>query len=353
MALLSFKKSKSFADFIESIKSGAENILDEVGLDENTFEILPYSTIIDNPSDHQSGVISVKLKRRVSVFSIFDTVLVKGFDTGEVSYVFYTTTRDHGSIINISETLFRKLDLGVYDSDRDFTFMDSAKVVALAKGQNHERSIVNEWLTPRYSLVLQYSHNPLHQFSLIIKSILKKQVDTSTRRGTIIDILDIDINKTLLQDEISMETSLLDDGSINCIDYAIRLQEKALGCFDTITIRLFSKDRVFSTKTQTHLTFTNSTEIPLKEKISVCSKIMAIYGSDWNGHRDLDIGELDILDNNEFWTGRRWHLDELNALNISGSGKNDIYWVEITNSMNEKGLTLDIGCYNKLLEYFT
>ena len=353
MALFSFKNSKPFSTFIESVKTGSENILGEVDLNENEFEVMPYSVILENPSDIAAGVNKVKLKTRVSVFDIFDSVLVKNYDNGETAYIFYTVTKDHSRITKFSETLFEKLGLGIYDSDRDLTFKTTENIVKLAKGNGGGRSIVNVWQTEKHSIVLQYRHQPLHQLSLIVTRKIERPVNTASRKGTINELLPIDINKIFSQDEISTETNLLDDGSLNCIDYKYHLTDKVLNAFDTITIRLFGPQKVFTTKTQTHLTFTISTDIPLQTKLDVCDKVIKIYDSDMNGYLDLDIGEVEMLENNEYWSGRRWSLNDTHGLHLPHDGGTEIYWVEITNSMLENGLTLTVGCYNKLLEYLT
>lgn len=341
-----------FSDFIEKVKSGAANILSEVGLSESTFETMPYQSILDNPSDVAAGVNKVKLKTKISAFEVFDSVLIKYYDNGEVKYLFYTTSKDHLRINELSKTLFEKLGPGVYDSDHDLTFKNSSNIIALAGGKS-ERDVRNVWLTEKYSVVIQYRTQPLHQFALILTQQVERLVDTSSRRGTVYDLLPLDLNKIFLQKEISVEANFLDDGSVNCIDYRFKLDYKILNAFDTITIRLFSNEREFTIRTQTHLKLTCSKDIPLRTKLEAIQTIQAIYGSDWTGCGDLDIGEVDIIENNDYWTGRRWHLNEVHGLHLPGDNSSDIYWVEVTNSTVEDGLMLYVGCYNKLIEYFT
>lgn len=344
-----------FPTFIDQVKSGTEDVIKALKLDENTFLTVPHKYILDNPSDVAIGVTKVKIKNGLSLFKIFDTTLIKYVDDGEIIYIIYTITTDYKSIEQFAATLFEKLGDGCYDSDKDYTFRDVRRIKDLAtNSQEEDKSILNVWLTDKYSVVLQYVTNPRHQLALRITKTVPKQIDRTSRKGTIHELLQIDLNNILLQeDEISMETSYLEDGSINCIDYKYHLKEKVMNAFDTITIRLFSHAKAFTLKTQTHLTFTISKDIPLKTKLQVCESIQKIYGSDWNGYSDLDIEEVDILEKNEYWSGRHWHLNEVHGLYCSGDTTENVYWVELTNSTDESGLTLHIGCYNKLLEYFT
>ena len=352
--MFSFKKTSSFSTFVDQVKSGTEDIIKALGLDENTFFTVPHKYILDNPSDVAIGVTKVKTKNGLSLFNIFDSALIKFVDNGEIIYILYTITTDHKSIETLAATLFEKLGNGCYDSDRDYTLKDVHRIKELAtNSQEQDKSILNVWLTDKYSVVLQYLTNPRHQLALRITKTVPKQIDRTSRKGTIHGLLQIDINKILLQDEISIETNYLEDGSVNCIDYKYHLKEKVMNAFDTITIRLFSNEKLFTLKTQTHLTFTTSNETSLKTKLQVVESIQKIYGSDWNGYSDLDIGEVDTLEKNEYWSGRSWHLNEIHGLYCPGDTTAEVYWVELTNSTDQTGLTLHVGCYNKLVEYFT
>lgn len=355
MSLLSIftPKSKSFPDFIEALKTGTDNVLHEIDLNENNFEVMPYSAILDNPGDIADGVNQVKLKTGLSIFGIFNSVLIKYYDSGEIAYYLYTVTREQTRILEFAKALFDQIDLGIYDSDKFYSFKQTDKVNDLANGRGDGKDIVNVWQTEKYSILLQYRNEPRNQFSVIIRRKIKREVNTDSRKGTIHDLLNIDLNKILQQEEVAQEVNRLDDGSINFIDYTFNLSRPVLDAFNHVTIRLFSSERRFATNIQTHVTLVSTIDVSLKTKVNVCEKILKIYGSDWTGDSDLSIGEIEMLERNETWVGRRWHLNEVHGLHLTGDNTSDVYWVEINNSVLENGFTLTVGCYNKLIEYFT
>ncbi len=99
------KKIKtSLAEFISALNSRQNDILGILALRESSFRNQPYDQILENPSDIASGVIAVKTKFNIKAFGIFDGMLIKEHDNGDIKYIFYTKTRDYNKIIEIANT---------------------------------------------------------------------------------------------------------------------------------------------------------------------------------------------------------------------------------------------------------
>ena len=346
-------RQSSFPEFVDQLKVGTDNPLIALGVDEGTLIEAPYSMILDNPDDIASGVNRVKIKLDLSFFKMFESLLVKYYDDGRMTYLLYTTTINHKSVNEFANTLFEKLGLGVYDSDHNFTFRESHRAKDLAtNNQQEKRSIMNCWLIDKYSICLSYSVNPLHQFLLTVTKTVERPIDRTTRRGTILDLVSLDLNKILDGKEIGKEIQPQENGDINCIDYKFKLDKTVLGVFDIIVIRLFSTERLYQRLTQTHVSLTSSVQRELPKLVKVCQDVMKIYGSDWNGNHDLDISDVEMIESSQYWTGRRWQLNEVNGLRTPNDDSTDVYWIELTVTEDE-GFKLFIGCYNQLEEYFS
>lgn len=350
-----FKNTISFPTFIDRIKSGTESVLQELNLNEDSLATVPYSKILENPGDVAIGVNKVQIKYHLSVFGVFDALVVKHFIDGQVMIILHTTTVDHTRILQMAQILFDKLGLGIYDSDENFSFKEQDRVIELARDkQSVTQSIANVWQTEKYSIVLKYSIEPLHQFALFITRKVEKPIDRSIRRDVIADLLTIDLNKILIGNELSTSKLLTETGDLNCIDYTFALPDPQLKVFDIVTIRLFSSERRFTTDIQTHVTLHGSHQPSLKDIMEVCNKIIKMYGSDAGGSGELDIHEVEMLEHGKFWTGRNWYLNEIHGLyNTEDDHEKHIYDVNISNDPDDKGFTLFIWCYNSMIEYFT
>lgn len=178
-------------------------------------------------------------------------------------------------------------------------------------------------------------------------------MDHSTnRRATILDILKIDIRKLL---ETTEEYKVLEviNQTIKFIDYHYLLAEKELGLFDKAIIRLFDERQTFNPNIHTHITFTSSTEHPLKKMEKAVHRLVALYHNDDNDRGELDLAELEALNKRDYWQGRTWNFNNKHQLWKMKDPENHFsYSVSVYYDSYEEGFTLRIFSFNNLISHF-
>jgi len=191
----------SLVEFTLALNHGHKNILEALTLNESNFTNLPYDHILENPSDIASGVVAVKSQSDINIFDIFEDMLIKEYDNGDIRYILYTETRDYDAINEIADTLHSVLGESFCDPDMHRSFTEKNKVLDLSKGiyQSEKDEIVDVWVLDDITLLLQYKIDPIFEFSLFITKFGVKEIDrTPRKKGTIVNLFKNDINSIFL-----------------------------------------------------------------------------------------------------------------------------------------------------------
>tara|TARA_R110002073_G_scaffold335154_1_gene526437 strand:+ start:1556 stop:2635 length:1080 start_codon:yes stop_codon:yes gene_type:complete len=351
------KKIKiSLSEFLTFLKSGNNNILRLLDLKKSSFNSVPLDQILNNPADIAAGVTAVYTKFNIKVFNLFDNMLIKSMDNGDEKYIFYTSTKNPNQIIEIAKTVYSTLGTGYYDSEALRVFDDRERISNFTKGvyTSDDEDIMNLWLLDEISILLQYKKNPKYEFSLFVTKIQPKTVDrTSRKKGTIASLLKTDFSSLFLQNEDSKTENTEDDGSISSIKYYYYLDPKEFNIFDQLEIQQPGIDKDISFKKPTHFTFSSSENIPLSSMVEFAEKLIKIYGPDNSGSENLELHELDILENREFWTGRNWDFNDIHGLvDIDNPDEKRSYSVWLSFDNYDFGFKLIILSYHNLMDYF-
>lgn len=351
------KKIKtSLAEFISALNSGQNDILDILALRESSFRNEPYDQILENPSDIASGVIVVKTKFNIKVFGIFDGMLIKEHDNGDIKYIFYTKTRDYNKIIEIADTTHSILGESLYNPEIHSSFTEKDKVLNLTHGtyESLTDEMVDIWVLDDITVLLQYRIDPMFEFSLFVTKHLPKETNREPRKNwTIAKYLKNDFSSIFSTSENSKIEVLADDGTIASVKYSYFLDLKELDVFDKLEIQQGGNQKDFSFKKPTHLTFTSSTDISLVNMVDVVENLIKLYGPDNSGYEELEIHELEILEDRRNWTGRSWGFNEVHGIyDVDSPNESMSYSVWISYDDFDSGFTLTILSYNNLIEYF-
>lgn len=354
--MLGSKSKKKFGAFIAGIKRGDEDVSGLLGLKETYFESVPFLNILDNSCDIASGVTGIRASSGVIVLDMFDTAIIKEYDSGDVKYIFSTITSDSNKIEDFAEVLFREFGPGVYDDARYSSFHDEEKIRMLAQGEyrSPKDELVHIWIHTPWVVLLQYRIEPLREFSLFLTRKKIKEIDRSIRRkGTILDILTVDIREILQQQE---ESRLIEarENEIRFVDYRYGNFGRELGVFTAVNVRLFHGHKLFHEDVHTNVTFTVPRDISTRRKIEVMDKLIQVYGADDLGMKDIELHEIDLLDGHDYWTGRTWNFNEFHGLwNIEDCLEKFAYSVTLNYDSFEAGFTLSIIGYNNLVSLFS
>lgn len=353
-----FKKKikTSLIDFISALSNGQSNVIDILAIEESGFRNEPYDQILENPSDVASGVITVKTKFNIEVFGIFDGMLIKEHDNGDVKYIFYTKTQNYNKIIEIADTIHSVLGESLYNPEIHSSFTEKDKVLNLTYGtyQSLTDEMVDVWILDDITVLLQYRIDPMFEFSLFVTKHLPREVNREPRKNwTIAKYLKNDFSSIFSTTEDSKIEVVSEDGTIASVKYSYFLDSKELNVFDRLEIQQGGNQKDFSFKEPTHLTFTSSTDISLLNMVEVVESLIKMYGPDNGGHEELEIHELDILEDRRNWTGRSWGFNEVHGIyDVDNPNESMSYSVWICYDNMDLGFTLTILSYNNLIEYF-
>ncbi|PRX54400.1 hypothetical protein [Flagellimonas meridianipacifica] len=353
-----FKKKikTSLVEFISALSNGQSSVLDILALKESSFKNESYDQILNNPSDIASGVVAVKTKFNINAFGIFDSILIKEHDNGDIKYILYTKTRDYSKIIETADTIHSILGESLYNPELHSSFTEKKKVLNLTQGayQSLNDELVDVWVLDNITILLQYRIDPMFEFSLFVTKHLQKEINRAPRKNwTIAKYLKNDFSYIFSNSEESKIEVLSEDETIASVKYFYLLDSKELNVFDKLEIQQGGHQKDYSFKKPTHLTFTSSTDISLVNMVEVIENLIKIYGPDNGGHEELEIHELDILEDRRNWTGRSWDFNDVHGIyDLDNPNENMIYSVWINYDDIETGLTLTILSYHNLIEYF-
>ncbi|WP_299767675.1 hypothetical protein [uncultured Dokdonia sp.] len=351
------KKIKTtLTEFLTELKSGNENVLKIIGLNESNFNTESYEQILENPSDIASGVIRVKTKFNIKAFGIFNNILLKEYDNGDLKHIFYVTTRDYEKINSVAETIYSTLGTGYFDAELPTSFKDKEKLSNLTKGisESIDDEIMNLWIIENITVLLQYKSQPMFEFSLFVTKTIEKDIDrTSRQNGNITELLKTDFSILFIEQEESKTENIENDGTISYVRYYYELNPTEFNVFNQLEIQQGGNKKDHSFQNGTNLTFTSSKDISLVNMIEVTEKLIKIYGPDNGGTEELEIHELDILENRQSWTGRSWGFNEVHGIyNVDNPNEKPSYSVWLSYDEYGFGFTLSIIGYNHLREYF-
>jgi hypothetical protein len=89
----------------------------------------------------------------------------------------------------------------------------------------------------------------------------------------------------------------------------------------------------------------------MKDKISVCEKLIKIYGIDDQGANELEYSEIHEIEENDFWTGRNWTFNEIHGLKDFKNKNEPISYV-VSINLNAGNFSLQIINYDCLVDFF-
>jgi hypothetical protein len=168
------------------------------------------------------------------------------------------------------------------------------------------------------------------------------------KKGTILDLIKLDLDNLIRSPEDSNQVEL-EEGKIKFIEYSYNLDEKEIGVFNKLVIRLFSEQRYFSKDVISHIWLLAPPLTDSTTKIMAAEDIISFFGKDDMGKEKLTDHEIQELHYNRDWSGRSWTFNKslslLNSPKETYEDKSYLLWF----SQDEQGLKLQIVDYHDLI----
>lgn len=312
-----------------------------------------HEQIMDNPGDVAIGVNRVEVVLGQQFFGLFGSLVIKHLDNGAIYLMFNDDITDSGKIISLFEQLKSHLGGGVHYEPKFASFNNPAKVISLVNGKFDSTAdeLLHVWLKGRFSFTLNYKIEPFRQLLFKITYNAEKLPDTQIReKGTLLDLLTHDIFEVFNRPE-DEATPVLENGLVKFVDYTFHVNPSELGLFELIEIRIFGTEKSMAKVKSLLVTYKTKHKPRSPEVIQLVDRLVKIYGPDGSGYAEMQPHEIDMVDEDPYWTGRSWFINQYHGLqDMNDLGQRTLYWICL--ALNpEDGLNLSVLGFDDMIAY--
>lgn len=340
---------------ISQLKDGYRDFYEILNLPSQKFSDASFEQLMANPNDVLAGVNSVRMLFDIDVFNIFENILLKHHDNGDVKAVFYTTTKNAKAILELFGQLHKHLGTGLYKEEfSSFHQKESVELLARDPSIHGGKDVIHFWiLAGDVTILLQYTHVPQQEFSLLINFLGPKQIDYTVRRnGTIANSLKLNIHELFDRDFLNEEKQK-DKSPHNTYEYDYRLMQPEFDYFTRVLLTVGAEKPQEGHLWRFNLVLYKNGEPNTRVIRAIAERLIQLYGMDSNGCGELAPHEWDMIDNNVIWTGRTWMFNTIHGLWKDEDGEALSYYVRMDNGGDEYGFKVAIISANEMYELFT
>jgi hypothetical protein len=339
--------------FLDSTTAETWDYLDALQLKPGQLHQATHEQLMDNPSDVAIGVNKVEVVSGRYFFELFGSLIIKHHDDGEVRLMFNNTISDSAKVLALYEQLKGHLGGGIHYEPKFASFHDPAKVAAVAGGKydGHADGLLHFWQKGRFGFTLNYKIDPLRQLVFIVTFDPEKVPDTQVREsGTLIGLLKHDIHEVFIRQEISA-TPVSENGQVKFIDYTFRITPPELGLFELIQVRIFGTEKTMANVKSLLVTYQTRRKPESSAVIRLVDQLVKIYGMDGSGYAEMRPHEIDMVDEDPYWTGRSWLINQDHGLqDMDDPRQQTLYWINLTLNP-EDGLNLSVLGFDDMQAY--
>ncbi|MDN3547443.1 hypothetical protein [Mucilaginibacter aquaedulcis] len=351
--LFKYKPPLSLSTFLNYANTQNWNYLSALDLKSNDLQKATFDQILSNPGDIAIGVNKVEMVFGKNFFNLFHSLIIKHHDDGTIRLMFNEEVLELRKVLDLFERLRINLGEGIHYSPKYSTFFDTGKVMALSNGRYDSKTdeILHYWQNGRFGFTLNYKIDPLRELVFIVTYSKEKTIDIQIRKkGTLINLLNHNINE-LLNTKETYTKSIIEDGNIKFIDYIYQVNPPEFHIFESITIRLVGKEKSKANTKSLLVTYGTKQQPDSSSVIQLVDKLVNIYGVDSSGYAEMQAHEIDIIDEDSYWIGRSWFINQNHGLqNIDDPEQLTLYW--LTLSLNpEDGFYLSILGFDEMENY--
>ena len=187
---------EALAFFLQALKNGERDVYKLMETPEDFFEEIPFEDLFAHEDDMLHGLNRMQRYFGGFYFDLFDKLMVKHYDNGEIKFGFYVQTTDADEVISFSKLLLDRFHDEITKYRQQPSFCDHEKIINFSEGLTPDdtENIFELWNAQDASFVLMYINSPQNVFGFSISIEPQKIVDRSVRRnGTILNSLDFDI----------------------------------------------------------------------------------------------------------------------------------------------------------------
>ena len=340
---------------LEALKHGERNVFKLLDTPEDFFEEAPFEQLFSNEDDVLHGLNRIQRDFDGFYFGVFTRAIIKYFDNGKIEIELLAQTHDAEKVISFSNNLIERFKDEMFKNNKQPMFCDKARIVQFCEGKTGTAptKIIDVWNAYGLTFKLVYTNAAPNVFGFIITIEPEKIVDMSVRRkGTILDLLDFDIDLTLAIGE-TYGPEEIDSNNQDFVDYTYLLNKKQLGLFDVLKIRIFDQQRTFRKEVRTNIFLSSSERLEFNDMLPLVEKLHRLYGTDHTGAAEVEYWEREVFDLFGMFFGRCWTFNHAHGLWDKNIEAEDIsYEVDLNNFNNEGELVLTILFYNDLVSLF-
>ncbi len=328
--------------------------LETLGINPQELQEASYEMILSNPGDVAIGVNRVQVVLGKFFFDVFDCLVIKHFDAGQVNLMFNTEVRQPELVFDIFRQIQDVLGNGWTFEPKFSTFSDVDKVNSIAKGKYEQLSdeVLQVWNIGQYSFLLNYKLEPLSQLLFSASWQPKKVPDEEVRtKGTLLRLFKFSPDQLISMPEVRREEHM-ENGTTKFIDYTLQLDAPELKLFDRARLRIFDTEKKIDLTCQMHLSYFSEFEMNVSEVIGLVNLVAEIYGEDNTRMSEMEPHEIDQVEASEMWAGRNWTFNrEHKIYDYNDASQSILYQVSILGNPDQDGIKLDILAYNQMIDF--
>lgn len=341
------------SDFLQSTEHEPWDYLSVLRIKPGQLHQATREQIMDNPGDVAIGVNQVEVVIGQFFFGMFRSLVIKHHDDGEVRLMFNGDITDGSKVTELFKTLNNQLKEGFHYEPKFASFHDTIKVKALASGRYDSAAdeLLHFWPIGRFGFTLNYKIEPLRQLVFIVSRKPENLIDTKRRdKGTLMHLLKHVISEVFLAPETKAEP-FIENEELKFIDYSYKVNPPELGLFEWLVVRIFGAEKSMSNVKSLLVTYQTEHQVSLSSIIRLVDEVVKIYGADSSGYEELRPHEVDMIEEDNYWSGRSWFINQHHGLqDMSDSEQHTLYWITLTLDVGE-GLRLSVLGFEEMERY--
>ncbi|MCQ6960113.1 hypothetical protein [Mucilaginibacter aquariorum] len=309
--------------------------------------------ILDNPGDVAIGVNQVEVVLGHTFFNLFGSLVIKHHDDGELRLMFNQTSFDADQVAALYWELKTHFGQGIHHQPNFSSFEDLQKIRSIAQkkydGPNDE--IWHYWSAGRFGFVLNYKIEPLGQLLFSVTNRPEKVADVKIRdKGTLLQLLQHNITE-LFGTEENFSIPIIENGEVKFTDYVFHVDPPELRIFNTVKIRVLGTERSLTNVKSLLVNYQTDNTWEIRDVILLVDALLKIYGPDDTGYAELQPHEIDNIEQESYWTGRSWLINQDHGLqDLGDTSQQTLYWINL-NMNPEDGLNLSILGFDHMEAY--
>jgi hypothetical protein len=169
-------------------------------------------------------------------------------------------------------------------------------------------------------------------------------------KGTLLQLLQHNITE-LFGTEENFSIPFIENGEVKFTDYVFHVDPPELRIFNIVKIRVLGTERSLTNVKSLLVNYQTDNTWEIRDVILLVDALLKIYGPDDTGYAELQPHEIDNIEQESYWTGRSWLINQDHGLqDLGDTSRQTLYWINL-NMNPEDGLNLSILGFDHMEAY--